>query len=108
MQKKVLAEFEKLAKTHKMDLVVDYGYPNTGNAKFMVGWDTALLVGFNFQSTYCAFTVYPGHVLVKTEDNFLWRRPMVQHTDAKLLKSVFQKIDDHLREFNPVQARLEV
>jgi hypothetical protein len=56
-QEKFLAKMRETAEDRDLQLIVDYGYANTGTVAFETEeeFDPVLSFSFNFQSGYCSF-----------------------------------------------------
>lgn len=108
MQKKVMKEFDRLAKKYKMEAVVHHGHVNTGNVCFMSRWDTALVIVFNFQSIYCNLTAYTGTTRQFRLENALWSMPSLDYTNSEGFRLVFRRIEDKLKEFQPQQTSMDI
>ena len=73
-QEKFTAAMQRLADERNLDLVVDYGYVNTGAFIFQPrnGFTPLLRFPFNFQRDYSSFTGTPEHPLGNSPRGGSW------------------------------------
>lgn len=97
MQDKVLNELNSIAGSYELEAIISYNASNTGNVYFMDGFESILLMEFNFQSSHCSMIFYnaQGKSKLPLEQSSQY---LEYHT--KELKAVIDFISDYLMEYD--------